>query len=163
MPGTHSKWVTLEQGAVADFATVMTGELFSLIRSQSIVRHSIGEAKPSNSAASTAFQDGLAIGIDAPEKAIERLFSLRALQLLFGGEGVDIADRLSGILIGAEVASHFARDSGTVELIASGPIADLYGEAIRMAGGAVRVTDADAAVRGGLAHAAGILFERVAS
>ena len=31
LPGTHSKWVRLQGGRVADLATYMTGELFSLL------------------------------------------------------------------------------------------------------------------------------------
>lgn len=31
LPGTHSKWVHLEGGAITDFATFMTGELFALL------------------------------------------------------------------------------------------------------------------------------------
>jgi 2-dehydro-3-deoxygalactonokinase len=31
LPGTHSKWVTVRDGAVVDFATCMTGELYALL------------------------------------------------------------------------------------------------------------------------------------
>ena len=31
LPGTHSKWVRLQGGAIAEFATFMTGELFALL------------------------------------------------------------------------------------------------------------------------------------
>jgi 2-dehydro-3-deoxygalactonokinase len=159
MPGTHSKWVLCESGQIRDFSTVMTGELFSLIAKQSIVRHSIGDAKPSGNAQSPAFQDGLSIGISDPDRTIERMFSLRARQLLFGASGEEIADRLSGILIGAEVASQMKRHGRNVELVASGPMEALYSAAVIAAGGTVRVTDADKAVRKGLHHAAEIIFQ----
>ena len=31
LPGTHSKWVRLQGGAIQEFATFMTGELFALL------------------------------------------------------------------------------------------------------------------------------------
>ncbi len=43
MPGTHSKWVVVEDGAVAGFGTWPTGELFSVLAAHSILKHSLGE------------------------------------------------------------------------------------------------------------------------
>ena len=43
MPGTHSKWVEIQDGEVRAFRTWLTGELFSILSKQSILRHSIGE------------------------------------------------------------------------------------------------------------------------
>ncbi|MCC0029710.1 MAG: 2-dehydro-3-deoxygalactonokinase, partial [Brucellaceae bacterium] len=42
MPGTHSKWVRVERGDVVGFTTFMTGELFAVISTHSILRHSVG-------------------------------------------------------------------------------------------------------------------------
>ena len=41
MPGTHSKWVELEEGRAKSFSTYLTGELYALLASQSILRHSV--------------------------------------------------------------------------------------------------------------------------
>jgi 2-dehydro-3-deoxygalactonokinase len=154
MPGTHSKWVTIAKGRVVDFATVMTGELFALLSGQSIIRHSIGEAKPSGDPDSTVFLAGLADGFDAPARVIERLFSLRPRGLLLGAGGGEIADRLSGMLIGAEVAVQLSERPAPVRLVASGTAARLYGRAIAEFGGTAVTVDADEAVRRGLAFAA---------
>src|SRR5436190_4299826 len=40
MPGTHSKWVQLAGRHVERFATAMTGELFEVLRTHSVLRHS---------------------------------------------------------------------------------------------------------------------------
>ena len=36
-PGTHNKWALLRRGNIHDFRTVMTGELFSLLKEHSIL------------------------------------------------------------------------------------------------------------------------------
>ena len=41
LPGTHSKWVALEDGHIRSFSTFMTGELFALLSTHSILRHSV--------------------------------------------------------------------------------------------------------------------------
>ncbi len=41
MPGTHSKWVQLAGRRVQRFATAMTGELFEVLRTHSVLRHSL--------------------------------------------------------------------------------------------------------------------------
>ena len=43
LPGTHSKWVTVADGAIGDFQTYLTGELFELLSRQSFLRHSVAE------------------------------------------------------------------------------------------------------------------------
>lgn len=42
MPGTHAKWVSLRGRRIARFATAMTGELFDVLRTHSVLRHSLG-------------------------------------------------------------------------------------------------------------------------
>ena len=44
MPGTHSKWVDAADGVISGFQTWLTGELFSVLSKQSILRHSLGES-----------------------------------------------------------------------------------------------------------------------
>ena len=41
LPGTHSKWVTLQDRQVTAFSTCMTGELSNLLSTQSLLRHSV--------------------------------------------------------------------------------------------------------------------------
>ena len=38
-PGTHAKWVVVEEGRIMRFVTAMTGELFSVLSKHSILRH----------------------------------------------------------------------------------------------------------------------------
>jgi 2-dehydro-3-deoxygalactonokinase len=156
MPGTHCKWVRLAAGRVEDFSTAMTGELFAVLAHHSILRHSIGDAVASGEPASEAFQGGLAAGLAEPQLLPARLFAIRAESLLFAATGVAAADRLSGLLIGAEVGAAVAAHpaDGPVRLVAAGRLARLYEAALKAAGRTVVAVDADAAVRAGLLHAA---------
>ena len=40
LPGTHSKWMTVEHGRLSRFATAMTGEVYGLLRRESILARS---------------------------------------------------------------------------------------------------------------------------
>lgn len=156
MPGTHCKWVRIEAGRATDFVTVMTGELFAVLSGQSILRHGIGGARPSGDPQAPAFRAGLADGLGDPAGLTAHLFGLRAGGLLLGRDGVETADRLSGLLIGAEIGGRLARGplAGPLVLVGGGRLGRLYGAALAQAGLAFRGIDADSAVRAGLLAAA---------
>lgn len=150
MPGTHSKWVRVADGAVTGFQTAMTGELFQVLASQSILRHSLGETPDAGPPSSPAFVSALRRMLDAPERLTSELFGIRAGGLLAGLSPSDAAAMLSGLLIGAEIAGAKARTSEAITLVASGAMAERYGVALDVAGLAFRRVDADEAVRRGL-------------
>lgn len=154
MPGTHSKWVTIDDGVVTTFATWPTGELFWLLASHSILRHSIG-GEPAGGG--PAFDDACASALREGGDIAPRLFPIRAAGLLHGLPAAEAAARLSGTLIGGEIASARRRwepGGDGVTLIASGSLGTLYHRALRLAGIAVAPVDADRAVREGLMLAA---------
>lgn len=157
MPGTHSKWVEAESGVIAGFRTWLTGELFSVLSKQSILRHSLGDnaapALPDTPAFVAACTDALGQGGDIGPS----LFRIRAATLLQDLAPADAAAKLSGLLIGSEIASArrlFDLPAGEVILVASGPLGTLYAAALKLAGCAVLQADADDAVRTGLFEAA---------
>nr|WP_292833183.1 2-dehydro-3-deoxygalactonokinase [Mesorhizobium sp.] len=157
MPGTHSKWVVVEDGAVTGFGTWPTGELFSVLAAHSILRHSLGEHTAAVSADAPLFRRWCETALGEGGDVMARLFSIRAAGLLQGLGADDAAACLSGLLIGAEIASASRRyrpGGGAVTLVASGPLGVLYGAALGLAGHAIRPVDADAAVRVGLFEAA---------
>lgn len=155
IPGTHSKWIRIESGSVVSFTTYMTGELFSVITQHSILKHAVDHDAPSP-AANEAFRDGLQRAIDAPIGLTASLFSLRAAQLLGFQRQADGAARLSGLLIGTEIADAGSR-YGTqhpVCLIGAGALKDLYASALAAAGFEVAIVDAERASQHGLTKAA---------
>lgn len=159
MPGTHSKWVRLEAGEVVDFATAMTGELFAVLAGHSILRHSLAGEAPSSDSVSDGFQRGLDRAIQKGEGLSKGLFALRGEDLLLGRKGAELADELSGLLIGMEVADMLRPGApGAVTLVASGPVASLYTEALKRFEIKPDLADADSLVRRGLQHAARTLW-----
>jgi len=100
LPGTHSKWVHVSAGEVVSFQTFMTGEMFALLAAQSVLRHGIAPEGHDQDAFDTAVTEALS----RPERLAARLFSLRAEGLLAGLSPVAARSRLSGLLIGAELA-----------------------------------------------------------
>lgn len=155
IPGTHSKWVRIEAGRVVEFSTYLTGELFAVISQHSILAYAVDKTGvlPTHG---PAFQSGLAAARTAPASLTTSLFGLRAAQLLGFEQRTDGAARLSGLLIGNEIADA-ARRFGTqqpLRLIAAGSLGGLYEAALAVFGFNTVVVDAEQAARQGLAKAA---------
>ena len=154
MPGTHSKWVALEAGRIAGFATFITGDLFAAVAKHTILRHSVADpAAPFDRA---GFADGFRAGLESPAEATNRMFAIRAGGLLDVGAGGDGGSQLSGLVLGLEFAGARSRFGATpaVTLVASGQLLDIYTVACELAGIEAVAADADAAVRRGLYAAA---------
>jgi 2-dehydro-3-deoxygalactonokinase len=97
-PGTHAKWVLVENGRIVRFITNMTGELFDLLRSHSILR----TCAPADD--ELAFDEGLTAACDGGALAA-RLFTGRTRIITGSRPTRSSGSYLSGLLIGAEVAS----------------------------------------------------------
>ncbi|RUV06080.1 2-dehydro-3-deoxygalactonokinase [Mesorhizobium sp. M1A.F.Ca.IN.020.06.1.1] len=157
MPGTHSKWVVVEDGAVAGFGTWPTGELFSVLAAHSILKHSLGEHPAPVTADGPFFRQWCERALGEGGDVTSKLFAIRAAGLLQDLKSDEAAACLSGLLIGGEIASakrRYGISEAPVVLIASGALASLYGAALGFAGLAFRLVDADEAVRAGLVEAA---------
>ena len=101
LPGTHSKWVQVSAGEVVSFQTFMTGEMFALLSEASVLRHGMqGEGWDD-----AAFEAAVSDALSKPEKLGARLFSLRAEGLIAGLTAGAARARLSGLLIGTELAA----------------------------------------------------------
>jgi 2-dehydro-3-deoxygalactonokinase len=156
MPGTHSKWVEIAGGSIAGFATYMTGELFSVLAGHSILSHSLGP-EHAVSATDPLFQRWCQDSLSDPGDVSARLFRIRASTLLLDLQPAQAAAALSGLLIGAEIASasrRFAWPEAPVVLVASGALRPLYEAALGLAGLEFQTVEADEAVRAGLLAAA---------
>ncbi|MGU3401409.1 2-dehydro-3-deoxygalactonokinase [Brucellaceae bacterium D45D] len=159
IPGTHSKWVRIEAGTVKSFTTYMTGELFSVLSSHSILKHAVDQE---NEAAQKdgAFFAGVQKGLENPNSLTSSLFGLRASQLLGFGERAQGMDWLSGLLIGVEIADavqNLSKNEPLV-LIGSGRLASLYAKAMQHAEYQPLSMDAEAASCDGLYKAARSLW-----
>ena len=158
MPGTHSKWVRVRDGTVDNFSTFMTGELFSVISRETILSLAVAGADDADDVAS--FRSAVTAAYEAPAFAANLLFGARSRQLLFGGTPSAARERLSGTLIGVELAAGLSRTlpKAGVTLIASGRLAMLYRLAFDALSVAVISIDADESVRRGLSIAAAAIW-----
>jgi 2-dehydro-3-deoxygalactonokinase len=144
LPGTHSKWVRLHGGRVADLATYMTGELFALLTQHGTLSSvTQQQALPDAADHARAFERGIAA---ASRTALSNaLFGCRAQVVAGRMPAGDARDYLSGLLIGAEwhdVRRRAGRTPGQVTLIGSAALAQRHAQAAEANG--CRLTPLDA-------------------
>ncbi len=139
LPGTHTKWVRVSAGEIVSFQSFMTGEIHQLLSLQSVLRHSL-QAKGWSK---TEFAFAVDAIISKPESVASRLFSIRATSLIAGLSPEGAAGRLTGTLIGAELAASRPYWLGqNVVIIGSSDASATYAEGLRLVGHAPRVQDA---------------------
>ena len=101
LPGTHSKHLSVADGAVESITTFMTGELFAVAGRHTVLRHTV--APDADHFDEAAFRRGVEKAQTLPLAAA--LFQTRSLSLLGQlPEGCG-SSFLSGILIGHEMAA----------------------------------------------------------
>lgn len=125
LPGTHSKWVRMEKGIIAEFATFMTGEIYAALLNHTI----LGTLKTE-----PADPSGFAKGLASSKRSgglTHQAFSARTSVLLGDMEGAQVASFLSGLVIGSEIKSGLERFAQyeSITLVAEGQIAEFYVEA----------------------------------
>jgi 2-dehydro-3-deoxygalactonokinase len=91
----------MSAGEIVSFQTFMTGEMFALLSTSSILRRSVAGKDWDQS----AFDQAVDEAISRPESIAARLFGLRAEHLLNNQPTATARSRLSGLLIGAELAA----------------------------------------------------------
>jgi 2-dehydro-3-deoxygalactonokinase len=154
LPGTHTKWVVLEDGTVTGFLTAPTGELFALLRDHSILVRSGKQAR--DAIAMEAFHSGVAQLRRFPEaQLLHRLFECRS-RVLSGELAPDSAGWFaSGLLIASDISGALQMfPSSTVDLVGETHLLELYAAAL--AGQRCETTRTD----GGAAAIAGLVRVR---
>jgi 2-dehydro-3-deoxygalactonokinase len=140
LPGTHSKWVRIEDGRIRRFHTFMTGELYARLREKG----ALASLTAGNVDCDAGFNAGLLRARETPLPAA--LFGIRAGALLGEFEPAQAASRLSGSLIGSEWET--ARqlgclDGGSVFLLGAAGVVRWYQQAAQHYGVEAQVLDAD--------------------
>jgi len=157
LPGSHAKWVRIENGRIMGFSTFMTGEAFAAFSGHTILGRMMKVDAPADPA---ALRQGLARSADAGG-LLRHLFGVRTLGL-FGRLSEDsAASYLSGLLLGHEVRAALAAhpDMGSILLIGDPKLCALYADAIAFCGGSARIAKADAAPLGLTAIAANVAWQ----
>jgi 2-dehydro-3-deoxygalactonokinase len=145
LPGTHSKWVTIEDGAIAGFTTFLTGELFALLGRSTLL--SAGIAGDNEDA-------GFAAGLEQARRGLlGELFQARAMQLRKGCSGAWASGFLSGLLIGGEICEAAERGlrPASVPLIGAPALARCYALALATYGIRTQMLDTEKVTLAGLA------------
>jgi 2-dehydro-3-deoxygalactonokinase len=152
LPGTHTKWVRVTGGKIVEFKSCMTGEVFGLLATQSVLRFSLG----GDGWDDEEYEGAVRTALGQPESFAGALFSIRASSLIAGLSQAAANARLSGLMIGTELAATRSYwDKRGVSMIDNGRQAMLYAAALKIAGAAPTLLPAQDVTLAGLraAHA----------
>jgi 2-dehydro-3-deoxygalactonokinase len=153
MPGTHTKWVVVREGAIAEFLTAPTGEIFELLARHSVLVHDGSDDRAMNDAVFEAAL--LRVRSQPGVELLHRLFEVRSRRLMSVLSPEDAASYMSGLLVGSDVAGAariFADEmrGNTVHLIAAPGLVRAYSSALRAFGLTPGVIDGGSASLAGL-------------
>ncbi|MEQ6250691.1 2-dehydro-3-deoxygalactonokinase [Sulfitobacter sp. HNIBRBA3233] len=153
LPGTHSVWAHISAGEIVSFRSFLTGELFALISQQSVLRHTMA-GHTGQEGAESVFLEAMSDAMSRPERVAADLFSLRAGALLHGLDPAEARARLSGMLIGQELAAARPYWLGQrVAIIGTDGLSARYGAALATQGVVAETAEAGATTLRGLVAA----------
>ena len=132
MPGTHSKWVDVKGGEIVNFSTYMSGEIFAALKEHTI----LGSLMREGDFKECSFNQGVESGLNGASNLLHNLFHVRTLPLLDKISNDAVADYMSGLLIGTEIASATLQTSNknSITIVGRGDLANRYEIALRSAG-----------------------------
>jgi 2-dehydro-3-deoxygalactonokinase len=144
-PGTHNKWITVEDGRIVSFRTVMTGEMFNMLRDRGILADLLTQAAIPDD----AFRGGVRRGFAASALTAE-LFTVRARVLLGDLPRESAASFTSGLLIGIDLGIGL-KLAGDADIIVMGrpELTRLYATGAAEAGRQVNELDGSTAFLAG--------------
>ncbi len=130
LPGTHSKWASVSSGRITGFSSYMTGEMFQVLKSHSI----LGALMQDDADDEAAFSLGIDRAME-DKSFLSLVFSVRTEGLFGHIKPESLSSYLSGLLIGSEVRAEIARHGiRSVGLIGDGALIQLYERALRHVG-----------------------------
>ena len=147
-PGTHNKWAAVAAERLVSFRTVMTGELFSLLKEHSILADLLQpDVEPD-----TAFRSGVRRSLDYHDAQAE-LFTVRARVLLGQAPREQAASYASGLLIGSDIRIGLAGNAvGQVIVMGRPELTELYAAALDEAGVRSVELDGEGCLLAGIKH-----------
>lgn len=164
LPGTHTKWVLVEDGRIVRFQTSLSGELFAVLRDHSVLMRGSPAASANIDVAfdQAAFERGARRGRELHSIPLHHLlFETRSRQLTEGVSREQALAFLSGLIIGQDVAGALALLSDALAsrcrmaIVGAPQLCQLYRSALADHGVEASVIDAtDATLCGLHAYAA---------
>ena len=122
LPGTHSKYAHVQNGALLSFQTAMTGELFSVMRQHSILTPLVDQSHSDE-----AWEQGVLHSMLPDRDILTLLFQARSQMLAGRIDPAHSDSYLSGLLIGSELKG--LRLEGPLYVVAAPDLAQLYQKA----------------------------------
>jgi 2-dehydro-3-deoxygalactonokinase len=156
LPGTHTKWVAMQDGVIVDFLTALTGELFALLCDHSVLLPRQGEIDAAVDAA--AFGQAVARFNEFPQaQCLHRLFECRARRLAGELTPQAATDYLSGLLIASDIGGALqllpaSGDGRSVHLIGDPLLTRRYAQGLAAQRYTTTALDGTAAALAGLAQ-----------
>lgn len=141
LPGTHSKWVCVENGRIIKLMTFMTGELFSLMSQHGTLAKAMAGQQP--------IPEAFAAGLKAARYGgfTHTAFCCRALVVTDMMPAEHAASYLSGLLIGTELYEVLKKSAGAmaapVQVVGSPALSARYLGALELLGMQVRAWQPD--------------------
>jgi len=149
-PGTHNKWAQLRKGEIRNFRTIMTGELFSLLKEHSILSDLLDGEVAVNDTFCAAARYAI-----YNEALPAELFAVRARVLLGQAKKQDAASYTSGLLIGTDVRIGLSDPtSATIVVIGRPELTKLYAAAIAQTNRTATELDGEKCFLAGIAEIA---------
>lgn len=131
LPGTHSKWAKTEDENILSFASFMTGEVYAALKDHTILGALMENEDQSNE---YAFSNGVEDRLKENVSIMHQIFTARTLPLFDRMKNSEIADYLSGLLIGEEIKSalnqYDVSNDNIVNIIGRGDLAARYAKAL---------------------------------
>jgi 2-dehydro-3-deoxygalactonokinase len=137
LPGTHTKWVLLEQGQIVTFQTTLSGELYGLLKDHSMLARAGTSASLSPEATAEATRRGFELGLARVRTVSEvpfthLIFEARSRQISGDWSQPQALGFLSGLLICQDVQGAltlFGNEldaAGMATVIGAPEVMDLY-------------------------------------
>ena len=100
LPGTHSKWVNMNSYNIQEFTTFLTGELYEIVKKYSILNHSLNTTELDDE----IIKSSAKLIIENPSFISNKLFEIRAENLLKNSSQISNNSKLVGYLLGIELS-----------------------------------------------------------
>ncbi len=130
-PGTHSKHVVIQNGMLVNIETYMTGELFELLSTKSILADSV-EANDEMNLYKNFYENGIRECVQ--DNFLHSIFYTRSKYLFGQLNKRENYHYLSGLLLGEELKLLANRKYGSITIVSEGALLKLYSVALSILG-----------------------------
>jgi len=150
LPGTHSKWARVEAGRILGFETFMTGDVFAALKGHTVLGRLMSETGVTSEPKSFSLGVEAAAALERPGDLLHAIFMTRTLGLFDRLAPNQLAEYLSGLLIGAEIIAG-ARGANAAIVVGSPGLAVRYAAAGALLGVELTPAPANCATLGQIA------------